>query len=279
MFMYNPKAQSTWKRMGGMPGSDVADPLPSPVANPTPDQVVTDPTPVVRPVPGTISLPGTGTGPQSDYAASQSGWSGGIPQLGEYGGGIDRGGNTLQMHLQRLPQEMTYSPAWLKMMNQRVDSTRLASNDQLAEATARSRTGAMDAAALRGGLSAGSAARMSRDAQRQSVLGQQGTARTAADQRLQAGLEDERRRMQMQQFNIGERRAADEFNIGNNLEELRNRERRKEGIYSEQMKGYAAGQTADAMLANKNPGLLGQVGGIVRKVPIVGGPVADILGG
>jgi hypothetical protein len=86
---------------------------------------------------------------------------------------------------------------WLTMMQGRIGGMQAGYSDDAVRGARQSTTSAMDQAGMRGGLSGGASARLAGRGLENSAAGQQAASKWGADARLQAGMEDERTKLQI----------------------------------------------------------------------------------
>lgn len=158
--------------------------------------------------------------------------------------------------------------AWANMMTERQAVEQAAQADAAARTAGSQTAAARSALARSGGLRGGAAERLAGKGAEAALMARQEVLRQGALDRANIGVEDERTRMEMLSrlpgaeleaakyksgldiFNTSAANEAGQFNVSNRIQDLGAANQWRQGLYGEQMKGYAAGKTAEAIQAS-----------------------------
>jgi len=165
--------------------------------------------------------------------------------------------------------------AWAGLMNDKIGQQTSQAMDDSALSAAGAKAEAMSDMAMSGGISSGSRERLAGNSMRDQLRSRQELRRGSDQQRLDVGLQDEEQRLGMlgqlpgmelqalePEFKNREFDAnRQEFNIKNSLEELKQKRGFDLSKYSEDMRAWAAANTANAQsqAANNSGGLFSDV--------------------
>lgn len=168
--------------------------------------------------------------------------------------------------------------SWLDMQNEKLKLDELNQRDRAAQQALGSAAAAESALAMRGGISGGSRERLAQNMARNVNAAQQGIGRDISGKRLDLALADDQTRTQLlsqipdmnlrqkgfeadlnkfnigtgldvNKFNAGQTAAAEQFNKGQALNQVQQLNDFNKYKYGQQMAGYAAGKTGDAIAA------------------------------
>jgi hypothetical protein len=156
--------------------------------------------------------------------------------------------------------------AWAGMMTEKQGLEEATARDNAVAQSAGATASAQSNLAMRGGLSSGARERVAAQGASDLMNSQQDIGRAGEQARLGIGIEDESMRMNAlsqlpgMELNLGQANmAADQWNIGNAMNERHYGQDQKLAKYQEDMRGWAANKQADATAnqANKSSGWFG----------------------
>lgn len=155
---------------------------------------------------------------------------------------------------------------WAGLMDKKINMQTAGLKDQASVDNMASRQGAMDAAATRGGLMAGSAGRIASRGMINDVNGQQQANNWGATGKANVAIEDERQKLDLMKVipgmdlqaaqydtyvdaqNAGIANDAAKFNTQSQLGDVQDQNKSDLFKYGQQMQGYGADKTADATI-------------------------------
>lgn len=161
---------------------------------------------------------------------------------------------------QQIANDM-YSSPWYKMAMDKQSAGQNLLLNQANQNAASGLANARSGLAMKGGLRGGSAERLAGMSgndlamQRQNVLGQ------GAVERGNLGMQSAGMASDLAKYNTGVQNTANQFNTQNMLQDLLQRNNQNRFRYGEEMKGYGANRSADAMASAGNSG-----GGILSNI-------------
>lgn len=150
--------------------------------------------------------------------------------------------------------------SWAKQATTQQNSLAKNALDMGAKSTAGQGATARSQLAMRGGLSSGASERLATEGQNNFLNMQQGVNQQKTSNIQQIGMNDEQNRMQMESQlpgmqlgaanfglqKVGMQNQANQFDIGNTVQNNASKNQFDLGQYNSQMQGWAAGQTAAA---------------------------------
>lgn len=157
---------------------------------------------------------------------------------------------------------------WMNMMLQKQGVEQAEAMDTAARTAAGQTASARNMLARSGGLSGGAAERLAAKGAESELMARQGVFRQGMLDRANIGVEDERQRLDLLKSLPGQELAAaqyktamdtyntdalnqgQQFNIGNRMQDLSNRNQFGQNIFGTQMAGYGAQQTAAGIAAS-----------------------------
>jgi hypothetical protein len=161
--------------------------------------------------------------------------------------GVDSDPTALNMF--RTQAERTGPSAYANLANTQQDTLSQQARSSAANQNQGNQATAESALAMRGGIDSGARERIATQGNKNLLDMNQKINQTSANNKMQIGMNDEQNRIsqlsQVPGMQNTQNQAA-EFNIGNAINEGNAANAYKYGIYNTQMKGYAAGQQANA---------------------------------